>query len=111
MVTTMLVNDIPKEPGQRREWIKYQLRLKGYSLAKLSLEYGTYRDAVVQALKVPVPKWEKIVAATLGLRPQDLWPERYREDGRPNRHSPRYPLDDTKNNRFRQRTRNKADLT
>ncbi len=87
--------DIPKEPAVRREWIKYQLRLKGYSLRQLSAEHGVYWTTAQQVLRVPMPKWEKIISDKIGLLPQDLWPERYDQDGKPNRHSPRYPRNDT----------------
>ncbi len=99
----MEINDIPKEPVIRREWIKYQLKIRGYTLAKLSYLFSNNRKSVTQALRVPVPKWERVIARILGLRPQDLWPERYDEAGRPNRNSSRYPRNDTTNNSRRQR--------
>jgi lambda repressor-like predicted transcriptional regulator len=40
---------------------------------------------------------ERIIAKTLGIAPKQLWPERYDQDGRPNRHSPRYPKSDKAN--------------
>lgn len=104
----MEINDIPKEPAVRREWIKYQLRLKGYSLARLGLEYGTCRHSAVQALRVPCPLWEGRIAEKIGRRAQDLWPERYQADGRPNRHSPRYPLKGITRKIKRQRISKKA---
>jgi Ner family transcriptional regulator len=111
MYTNMLITDIPKEPAVRREWIKYQLRLKGYSLARLSLEYGTCRDSAAQAMNRPVPLWERRIAEKIGCRPQDLWPDRYLEDGRPNRHSPLYPLKGTTRKNRRQRISQQAVLT
>jgi len=87
----MLINEIPKEPAVRREWIKYQLRLKGYSLRGLGREYGYSGDNAIAALKRPYPKWERIIAEKLGLLPHELWSERYDPDGRPNRHSYLYP--------------------
>jgi len=108
MYTIMQITDIPKEPVARREWIKYQLRLKGYSLARFSREYGTCRESATQALRRPVPLWEGRIAEKIGCRPQDLWPERYLEDGRPNRHSPLYPLKGITRKSKRQRISQKA---
>jgi Ner family transcriptional regulator len=108
MYSVMEINDIPKEPAVRREWIKYQLRLKDYSLARLSLEYGTCRQSAAQALRVPCPLWEERIAKKIGCRSQDLWPERYLKDGRPNRHSPRYPLKGITRKNKRQRISKKA---
>lgn len=107
----MQITDIPKEPAVRREWIKYQLRLKGYSLARLSLEYGRCRESATQALRRPVPLWERRIADKIGCRAQDLWPERYLADGRPNRHSSLYPLQPITRRNKRQRLTKKAELT
>ncbi len=87
--------NIPKEPSVRREWIKYQLRLKGYSLRQLSIEQGVYPNVAAVALIRTFPKWERIIANRIGVLPQELWPERYDDKGRPINHSSRYPRNDT----------------
>lgn len=62
------------------------LRKAGWSLAQLSLQHGyTDRGALGQAICKPYPKAERIIAETLGVTPQTIWPTRYDENGVPNR--------------------------
>ncbi|MEA5444715.1 helix-turn-helix domain-containing protein [Gammaproteobacteria bacterium AB-CW1] len=77
--------DIPSEPRQRREWIKYQLRLRGSSLADVARRHGVSRDAAILALRKPYPRMERAIAEAIGLKPQQIWPERYDAAGFPNR--------------------------
>ena len=76
---------VPMEPLLRREWIKYQLRLRGSSLSAVARDFGVSRHAPRLALVKPYPRMERAIAKKLGLEPQVLWPERYDEQGRPNR--------------------------
>ena len=99
----MLKINIPKEPTERWEWIKFQLRLKGYSLRRLGKEYGVSSNAVDAVSSQHLPKWERIIADKIGLQPQEIWPERYGKDGLPIRHSSRYPRKDSTSRRERQR--------
>lgn len=78
-------SQIPVQPRERREWIKYQLRLRGSSLAQVAREHGVSRDAAILALRKPYPRMERAIASVLGLTPDRIWPERYDADGRPNR--------------------------
>jgi Ner family transcriptional regulator len=73
----MKTKNIPKKADERRAWIKYQLELIGYSFAGLAREHGLSRTCVLSALYRPYPKMERIIAKKLGVRPPDLWPERY----------------------------------
>lgn len=77
MSTSPSSSDIPADPVQRNEWIKYQLRLRGSSLSTLARRLGVTRQAVRNALSSPYPKMERAIAAELDLRPEDIWPERY----------------------------------
>lgn len=77
MSTRPSVSDIPSDPVQRNEWIKFQLRMRGSSLSKLARRLGVTRQAVRNALSSPYPKMERAIAAELELRPEDIWPERY----------------------------------
>jgi len=81
-MTHMLV---PLEESARREWIKFQLRVRGTSFSAIARELGVSRHAPRQALDKPYPKMERVIAEKLGLKPQQLWPERYDETGQPNR--------------------------
>ena len=73
------------EETMRREWIKFQLRIRGSSLSAIARELGTTRHAPRLALDKPYPKMERVIAEKLGLKPMELWPERYDENGLPNR--------------------------
>ncbi|MCB2189875.1 MAG: helix-turn-helix domain-containing protein [Deltaproteobacteria bacterium] len=77
--------NIPTSEYERAEWIKYQLRLKGYTLARLGREIGVDRCTPGRALQRPYPKMERAIAEKLALHPKDLWPERYTPNGQPNR--------------------------
>ena len=79
------INEIPKTPAERREYIKRQLHARGWTLCGLSRAHGVSRSVAQVALRDPLPKWERIIADVLGVEPQQLWPERYDEHGRPNR--------------------------
>lgn len=77
MSTQSAPNEIPDDPVQRNEWIKFQLRMRGSSLSKLARRLGVTRQAVRNALSAPYPKMERVIADELGLPPQAIWPERY----------------------------------
>ena len=60
--------------------VRAAVRLRGTSLAQLSLQHGYHRDAFGQALRSR--RWrsrriERLLATFLGVRPADLWPDRY----------------------------------
>jgi Ner family transcriptional regulator len=77
--------DIPLDPTQRWEWIKYQLRAHGTSLAKLARELDVSGTAVKNTKRTAYPRMERAIAKTLGLKPGDLWPERWSTNGQPHR--------------------------
>ena len=76
---------VPLDGFARKEWIKFQLRVRGSSLSALARELGVSRHAPRLALVKPYPKMERAIADKLGLKPMELWPERYDETGQPNR--------------------------
>ncbi|MCL7931655.1 helix-turn-helix domain-containing protein [Halomonas llamarensis] len=80
--------EIPINPAQRWEWLKYQLRSQGCSLRKLSDELGVTGNAVQMAKYAPYPRMERAIAKKLGLTPQVIWPERWNQDGTPCRERP-----------------------
>ncbi len=79
--TSYLLRNINK----RRAWIIYQLSLRDHTLASLARDAGISRQAIWQALIKPYPKVEKIIAKSLDIPPHSLFPERYDDDGQPNR--------------------------
>ena len=77
--------EIPLNPTLRWEWIKYQLRAKGTSLAKLARELKVSDTAVKNAKRTAYPRMERAIAKALGLEPIDLWPDRWNLNGTPYR--------------------------
>lgn len=73
-------NTVPKE---RWLWIRNRIELKGLSLANIARDHGYHKSAVGLARDYRYPAIEKIIADTLGLTPQDLFPNRYTTDGKP----------------------------
>lgn len=76
---------MPPDDPARRAWILYQLALRGYSFAALGRELGTPRQTVLTALRRRYPAIEAVIARKLGVRPEQIWPERYDAQGRPRR--------------------------
>jgi Ner family transcriptional regulator len=77
----------PRKPAAN-DWhpadVVAALRKAGWSVTQLSLQHGYASNCLADALRKPYPKAEGIIAATLGLRPEQIWPSRY-TDGVPNR--------------------------
>jgi len=73
--------DIPKEPAVRREWVMYQLRLRGLSLRKLASREGVHPQAISNALMTPNAHLEPVIAAAIGVKQRDLFPERFDDHG------------------------------
>ena len=76
---------MPRDNAGRRAWVKYQLELRGHTLGTIARELGVSRSCPRDALWKPYPKMEIAIADKLGVDPQDIWPERYGPDGKPNR--------------------------
>jgi len=74
-----------KNETKRRAWIIYQLSLQNSSIASLARGAGMSRQAMWQALVKPYPNAERIIAGSLDMAPHTLFPERYGDDGLPNR--------------------------
>lgn len=89
MVVAMNVNEIPHDPAQRWEWIKYQLRARGSSAANLARQLGITDRAIRAAKERSYPRVERAIAAALDTTPQALWPERWNADGTPLRQRPK----------------------
>ncbi|QSB02677.1 helix-turn-helix domain-containing protein [Methylomonas sp. EFPC1] len=61
------------------------LRKAGWSLRQLSLHYKLSAGTLKVAIQMPYPNGERLIAAAIGLKPQDIWPSRYDSKGQPNR--------------------------
>lgn len=69
--------EVPSDPRERIAWIKYQLELNGSSFSAIAREFGRSRATVRKSLDIKFPKWDKVIAAKIGLTPAEIWPERY----------------------------------
>ena len=81
MSRNLTKNDVPKNPAGRRAWILYQLRLRNLNLRKLGEKVGVSRQAMSYALHAPNSRGEAVIAEALGLKPQELFPERFDASG------------------------------
>ena len=59
------------------------LKKRGHSLAGLSVANGYHPTAAGKALKQRWPAVELILATALAVTPQEIWPSRYDDSGRP----------------------------
>ena len=59
---------------------------RGHSLAGLSVTHGYHPTAAGKALKQPWPAIEQLLAAAIGVTPQEIWPSRYDRQGNPRKH-------------------------
>lgn len=69
----------PTQQDWNKEDIKAAVWKLGTSMKGLALANG-YRsvDAVNQALFRPYPKAERIIAKAIGVKPEVIWPSRYK---------------------------------
>ncbi|WP_257154449.1 helix-turn-helix domain-containing protein [Pseudomonas sp. ICMP 8385] len=79
---------MPTDPSNRWEWIKYQLRVRGTSMAELARQLEVTPRAIRNAKSTPYPRIERSLARALCLEPADIWPERWNADGTPHRQRP-----------------------
>jgi Ner family transcriptional regulator len=71
------------------ERVKEMILATGITLTALSVKHGFCDAAVSIALRKRSPYVQKVIAEHLGVRPQELWPSRYDENGSPVRLDPR----------------------
>lgn len=85
--------DIAKKPAL--DWhnadIKAALEKAGWSLRRLSIHHKYHHTSAASALARPWPKMERIIAKAIGVKPQEIWPSRYNEDGTSSRPMGRKP--------------------
>ncbi|EIC82713.1 helix-turn-helix transcriptional regulator [Serratia sp. M24T3] len=65
------------KPDWDREDIMAAVRKAKKSLSALSREHGLASSTLSNALQRPWPKGEKIIANSIGLEPENIWPSRY----------------------------------
>ena len=89
----LTLQQIIGDPDARREWIKFQLRLRGSSLSAVGRALGVTKETVRAVFAHPYPRVEAEIARLFGAHPSEVWPERYNEDGTPKRRRQRAPLE------------------
>lgn len=76
----------PKKPAPK-DWhkadIKAAVEKAGHTLRGLSKKHGLSHAYFGESLHRPIPKAQAILAETIGLPPQKIWPSRYEKDGTP----------------------------
>jgi Ner family transcriptional regulator len=85
IATQVDLGTMPADVRDRGHWVRYQLRLRGLTFGGIARELHVSRGTVRKAVLVPYPKMETAIAEKLGLRPAQIWPERYDGRGRPRR--------------------------
>ncbi|WP_231748950.1 MULTISPECIES: helix-turn-helix domain-containing protein [Burkholderia] len=84
-MNTLNMSKKPAEQVALQDWhradIKAALEKAGWSLRRLSMAHGYTPGALKNALDVPWPKAESIIAATIGVPRHLIWPSRYHIDG------------------------------
>ena len=78
--------DSPKKPALGdwpSHYIVYRLRERGTSFRRLSTRAGYAPTSAKAAIQIPWPKMEALIATAIGVKPQEIWPSRYHEDGSP----------------------------
>lgn len=77
---------MPKKPAPK-DWhpadVIAAVRKAGSNISQLSFAQGYTTPALKNALRIPAPRFERIIAEFLGLTPQHIWPSRYHADGTP----------------------------
>ena len=53
------------------------LKKVGWSVRALSIASGLGPNTFKNALSQPYPKAERIIADALGMKPEEIWPQRY----------------------------------
>lgn len=78
--------DVKKNPisNELWSWIKYRLTIFGYpTLKALATKHNYSKESFVIVKNYAFPNVEKIIAETIGMTPQNLFPNRYASNGQP----------------------------
>lgn len=75
--------ELPVDQRERLAWIKNRLKERGFVLALISRHLGVKPSAVNNLAVVAYSSIQSFIAKCLGVLPQQLWPERYTQEGLP----------------------------
>ncbi len=73
--------DVPRNPIMRRIWVGSHLKFRGLSFASLARQEGVSAQSLNNAMQVSSSHLETVIANALGLKVEDLFPERFCENG------------------------------
>jgi Ner family transcriptional regulator len=65
--------------------LKFIAGSRGVRIKDLAYENGLSPSGLYACFYHPSPRTEAVVAGLIGLKPQEIWPSRYDENGKPNR--------------------------
>lgn len=71
----------PTSQDWHRADIIAAVRKTGTNIQQMSRDHGFRRTTIGNALYVPAPKYERMIAEQIGTTPQKIWPSRYHLDG------------------------------
>ncbi|HFD3781102.1 TPA: helix-turn-helix domain-containing protein [Pseudomonas aeruginosa] len=74
---------LPGTAKSRLAWIRNQLKARGFIITEVARYLGVSRTAINNLVVVAYADVQAFIADCLGVKPQQLWPDRYGEDGVP----------------------------
>ncbi|WP_143502079.1 helix-turn-helix domain-containing protein [Pseudomonas sp. Irchel 3E13] len=77
------LSELPTEEPARLVWVKSALRERGFVLGALTTFLGIRRSALDNLGMTRLDSLQHLVAKCLGVKPEQIWPERYDEAGGP----------------------------
>ena len=97
MVEKKETNTPEEKAAFSRSWIRLNLGLRGFTIRSFARQHGVRSGTVGKVFTVPYPRMERLIAGTLNIPPEDIWPSRYDSTGRPNRRNRWYDRGRQKN--------------
>jgi len=85
MIIDYTTHDIRDKEKEIWIWIKHRLALLDLSFIKLARIHGVKKQNIAIVKHSPYPKYERVLANSLGIDPWELWPDRYDTTHKPNR--------------------------
>ena len=67
----------PESLDWHRADIIAALKKQGWSIRALAAQANVHPTTLYSALVKPYPKIERVIADALGMRPEQIWPQRY----------------------------------
>ncbi|TVP09816.1 transcriptional regulator [Shewanella sp. KCT] len=65
-----------------RALVVAHLKMKGWSVSRLSEHHGYHRGTLSNVFNTHWPKGERFIADALNMDPSDIWPTRYPDESK-----------------------------